>query len=261
MKRSMQEVEDRRHQIVTLLDNALNKQLSVADLASALNVSVMTMRRDLTRLDRMGIIERLHGKARLISQPKNEGDTNNYHLEQIKYAIAKKAATFIKSDMTVFMNTGSTALNTVDFLKELPVTVITNNLNMSHKPMHPRSTIILLGGEILFPKAALVGELAAESLKHIQANICIMSCSGLSVHEGITTGDFRESKINRLMIERCGGLVIVVADYRKIGTNANFSIAALNAIDILITDVYADPQIIKQIEKQGIKVIQVDYQM
>ena len=76
--------------------------------------------------------------------------------------------------MTIYMNTSTTAMHVMDYLKETPVTVVTNNLRMSEQEMHPSSTIILSGGEIHFPKAALVGELAADSLRDINANICFM---------------------------------------------------------------------------------------
>ena len=159
--------------------------------------------------------------------------------------------------MTIYMNTSTTAMHVMDYLKETPVTVVTNNLRMSEQEMHPSSTIILSGGEIHFPKAALVGELAADSLRHINANICIMGCSGINAQVGITTGDFRESKVNQLMVQNSHGLVIVVADYRKIGVTSNFQVAGIQKIDILITDTYGDPTRLKEIEEAGVTVIQI----
>ena len=258
MKRSIQDIRSRRDAIIQALENSENQSLTVETLADLLNVSKMTIRRDLTLLDNMGMIERSHGSAHLIEKPYFEGDTHNSHIERIKYAIAKKAASYVRENMTIYMNTSSTALQTVDFLQEVPITVVTNNLHMSHKVMHPKSTIILSGGEIHFPKAALVGELAAESLKQISANVCIIGCSGFSPESGITTGDFRESKVNQLMVRNSHGTVIVVADYRKIGATSNFLVANLSDIDILITDNYCDPNIIREIESRGVSVIQID---
>ena len=258
MKRSFQSVRERREQIVSLLENSPSQTLSVESLAKQLSVSIMTIRRDLTVLDNMGLVQRNHGSATFMQKPNFEGDTHNKHIEKIKYALARKAASYIKENMTLFVNTSSTALQTVDFLTTIPLTVATNNLQMSFKQMHPSSTIILSGGEIHFPKAALVGDLAAESLAHITADVAILGCSGISPDKGISTGDFHESKINRLMLKQAIDLVIVVADYRKIGTVSNFRIAAVQDIDILITDTYGDPEIIKQIESHGVLVIQLD---
>ncbi|MDO4432248.1 MAG: DeoR/GlpR family DNA-binding transcription regulator [Aerococcaceae bacterium] len=257
MKRSTSDIKWRREQILTLLKEAPNENLSVEALAAQLNVSEMTIRRDLKILDDMGKVIRQHGSATLGEQPHFEGDTHNNPLETLKYTIAKKAASFVKQHMTLYMNTSSTALQCVDFLKELPLTIVTNNLLMSQKEMHPASTIILSGGEIRFPKAALVGDLALRSLTDIHSDIAILGCSGISAEKGITTGNFHEANVNRLMIQNAQSLVIVVADYRKIGTNANFVVTNLDAIDILITDVYADEQMIRDIEAKGVTVLQV----
>jgi len=73
-----------------------------------------------------------------------------------------------------------------------------------------------------------------------------------------TTGDFRESKVNQLMVQNSHGLVIVVADYRKIGVTSNFQVAGIQKIDILITDTYGDPARLKEIEEAGVTVIQID---
>ena len=257
MKRSVQDVRQRRDLMIQALNQSPSKSLTVEILAQLAKVSTMTVRRDLNLLAKMGIIERHHGYAILNEVPFFEGDTQNPHIELIKQAIAEKAATYIEEKMTIYMNTSTTAMHVMDYLKETPITVVTNNLRMSEQEMHPSSTIILSGGEIHFPKAALVGELAADSLRHINANICIMGCSGINAQVGITTGDFRESKVNQLMVQNSHGLVIVVADYRKIGVTSNFQVAGIQKIDILITDTYGDPARLKEIEEAGVTVIQI----
>lgn len=257
MKSSSVNIKHRRTQILYLLEEAPQHNLTVEQLAEALNVSNMTIRRDLMILDDMGVIKRQHGSASFIERPHFEGNTYNDPLERIKYTIARQAASFAKPNMTVYMNTSSTALQCTEFLKDIPLTIVTNNLLMSQKEMHPSSTIILSGGEIRFPKAALVGDLALDSLSHINANIAIIGCSGISAEKGITTGNFHESNVNRLMVKSAQSHVIVVADYRKIGSNSNFVVETLDHVDVLVTDIYADERAVKAIEECGVTVIQV----
>ena len=92
----------------------------------------------------------------------------------------------------------------------------------------------------------------------MSSDISIIGCSGLSIENGITTPVLHESKINSLIIERTNGLVIVVADYRKIGFSSNFTSGNIKDINYLITDTFASPEVIREIEKQGVQVIQVE---
>lgn len=258
MKKSLEEIKQRRDLILNRLTIFPNKSQSVEELADYFTVSPMTIRRDLAVLSKMGVITRQHGYAILNEKPHFEGQTNNDRLECIKQMIAQQAAKYVEANMTIFLNTSATALLSMDYLTDLPLTVITNNLRISQKASNSESTFILLGGEIRFPKEALVGDLTVESLSHINADVLIMGCSGFSAEKGLSTGNIHEAKVNRLMIQNTKQLVVCVADYRKIGTNANFMVTDCDNIDVLITDVYCDPTAIKEIEARGVMVVQVD---
>ncbi|MFD1900284.1 DeoR/GlpR family DNA-binding transcription regulator [Enterococcus termitis] len=159
---------------------------------------------------------------------------------------------------TLFINTGSTALSSLKNLENKRVTIVTNNVKVANLDHNPNSTVILSGGEIRFPKEALVGDIAIDSFSKMSSDISIIGCSGLSVENGITTPVLHEAKINSLIIERTNGLVIVVADYRKIGFSSNFTSGHIKDINYLITDTFAPPEVIREIEKQGVQVIQVE---
>ena len=89
MKRSVQDVRQRRDLMIQALNQSPSKSLTVESLAHLAKVSTMTVRRDLNLLAKMGIIERHHGYAILNDVPFFEGDTQNPHIEQIKQAIAE----------------------------------------------------------------------------------------------------------------------------------------------------------------------------
>ncbi|WP_124059492.1 DeoR/GlpR family DNA-binding transcription regulator [Vaginisenegalia massiliensis] len=258
MKNSLEDIKERRENILSILRQSPQTKISVEQLAQELSVSAMTIRRDLTVLAQMGLVNRGHGFANINEEPHFEGNTHNPCLEQIKQRIAQHAAKYLKDNMTLFINTSMTALTCMDYLADVPLTVISNNLLISQMPVNSHSTFILLGGEIRFPKKALVGDLTVESLSNMNADVLIMGCSGFSASKGLTTSNIHEAKVNRLMIQNTRQLVIVVADYRKIGHNANFVVSDLSQIDILITDVFCDAQAIKEIEAQGVTVVQVD---
>lgn len=257
MKNSYTNINERRNSILSLLKKSDNQYLEVNHLASLMSVSTMTIRRDLDVLEKMGKVVRTHGGASLDVRQKEEGETYNDSLEGIKSNLAKKASTYVDNHMTLFINSSSTALRSVDFLEDRAITLITNNLRVKRKNVHPNTNIILPGGEIRFPKEALVGDLCVTNLSNIHSNVTIIGCSGISAEKGISTNNIHESKVNRIMINNTSGLVIVVSDYRKVGVDSTFIVEDFSKIDVLITDVYADPIAIREIENKGVSVIQV----
>lgn len=131
MKNSAQKIYQRHQYIERLLQEAAESKLSVHDLANLCQVSLMTIRRDLSTLETMGIVTRFHGFVRLNNNYKfNDNASMNSAIEKIKTSIANMAANFIKSNDTVFINTSSTALYTLTALFNKPVNIITNNLRI-----------------------------------------------------------------------------------------------------------------------------------
>lgn len=258
MKNSRENINQRRNDLLHCLETSEQRSLSVTDLADQLNVSAMTIRRDLKVLEEMGKVTHSYGQAALTENPEQEGTTHSPSIEHIKQKLAEKAASFVDDNNSIFINSSSTALNVVDYLKERAVTIITNNLGVQNKHVNACSTVILPGGEIRFPKKSLVGELTLSGLEQVYVDIAVMGCSGISVNSGVSTYKIHESKINRMMIEHSTHAVIMVADYRKIGNDANFFVAPLDKVDVLITDIYANEEELRRIEAQGIDVIQVD---
>lgn len=257
MKQSYEQIQVRRENIIHLLNNADKHTLAVSHIADKIGVSNMTIRRDLDVLEKMGAVERRHGQARLLHEIPFEGDTENRQLENIKQAIAKKAASEIMDNNTVFINSSSTAIQTVGYILSQGNTVITNNIEVVSIDTARSMTVFLTGGEIRYPKEALIGSRALQAIETVNADVAIIGCSGLSFANGITTMNEHESAINKAMINNCNGKVILVADHRKVGNDSSFKVCEWDKIDVLITDNYSDVNTLKEIEKLGITVIQV----
>lgn len=253
MKRSNEEVQQRRTALIALLKKM--KTSDIKTLSKKLKVSEMTIRRDCALLKEMGQIKQSFGKIEFLEEAENELQPTD-PIEEIKNRLAQETANYIKDGSTLFLNTSSSAVKTLYYLKEKRINLLTNNTSVIHMNHHPNSTIVLTGGEIRYPKAALSGDIAVESFSHARSDITIIGCSGLDIEAGISTSVIHEAKVNAKIIENSGKL-IVVADYRKIGKTSNFTIGKIIDIDLLITDCFANQKIIELIEKQGVKVIQV----
>lgn len=253
MKNSYYNIEKRREKIISVL--TVENLKSVDDLAKLLDVSVPTIRRDLTILEQMGLIKRTHGGA-IINQITELNPSTR--LIRIQDALGKVACSFIKDGETIFLNTSQTALHCLSWIGDKRVNVITNNVRAAGVELNPNTTIILTGGEIRFPKEALVNGFAIDTISKVNANIAILGCTGISIEGGVTTEMLQEAKINSLMVSRSTRLRIIVADHRKINRTSNFLTSKLSNIDYLITDIYANPDEVQKLENTGIRVILVD---
>lgn len=224
---------ERRRRIVDLLREGGSVRASV--LAGALGVSETTVRRDLEALARRGLLERSHGGASLpggamplIPAPEHAGS---------KRAIGRAAAGLVLPGETVFLNGGSTTLEVFRHLA-VSATVVSNNVLAALEPVIRDAELILLGGHVRPDPAerTVVGPFATETLRRTFANRAVLGVGGVSADAGLTTPVAAEAEIARLMIEQTRGQVVVVADASKLGAVADFAVAPLERVDVLVTD-------------------------
>lgn len=259
MKNSKNIVYKRKQKILQLLRD--QKTVNITELSQLLSASPMTIRRDLQDFEENGIVERFYGGANLIEgslveDPAKKDLTETSLLR--KHAIAMKAASMIENGDTVFINSSSTGLLIYKYLRGKRVVVITNNAKAIEANRDPQVELVLTGGEVYDWKQALVGDFALQTLSKVSATKCILGVSGISAKGGVTTSVLQETAVNELMLKRCNGMRIVIADSSKIGKENNFATCDLELISHLITNSDADPAQIKLIENRGVEVIPVN---
>lgn len=255
MKMNKAVVDARRNEIMKEIQ-CKGKAL-VDDLAMKLKVSPLTIRRDLQYWEEMGAVERFYGGAKLV-QSFVENDDPQLSNELYKHAIAKYAAQYIQDGDTIFINTSSTALLVIKYIKNKRVTVITNNGKAIFTEHDPMVSICLTGGELRIPKESMVGDFALNNLNKVSASKAFLGCSGFSVASGMTTAILQEVAINEVMINRCIGETFILADHTKIGNNHSFISGAIQSFNYLITDNLADEEELVSMEDTGIKIVKLD---
>ena len=114
--------------------------------------------------------------------------------------------------------------------------------------------VILIGGELRKETYELVGPLAEPAASQLHLDIIFMGVDGLSVEGGLTTHNLVEARVDRMLIDRANE-VVVVADHTKLGRKTFAQIAPLEVAHTLITDSSADPELIRQFERAGLRVI------
>ncbi len=249
MKRSKQFVDQRRARIMRSLQ--LYGELRISFLAEDLEVSTLTIRRDVLALAEAGLVEHRYGRVILKNPLATEFSSTEI---EAKRAIAKAAAALCKDGETILINTSSTALMILQYLKQKRLTVVTNNARVLDADVGQDKQIILTGGELRHPKEALIGDFAMDSLRKVVADRAFIGCSGISVENGVSTAVLQESSVNRLMMERARE-VTIVADHTKIGHDSRFNYGSMEQVHRLVTDRLSSKLLLKRFMKRGTEIL------
>jgi len=249
----------RHHRIQALLEQ--RRVASIAELSDLLQVSEATIRRDLEALEELGALERTHGGAmltrRLPTEPFYSLSATLRPAE--KRGIGAAAADFVAEGETIFINSGTT---TTEVMRRLAgrhdlsrATLVTTNVSATLDMRYAGVEVILLGGHFRPESNAVVGDPARRVLQQIYADKCILGVDGFSLKCGLTTPVAAEAEIARLMLERTRGPVVVVADSSKWGVVSNYEIAAIDQVDILVSDRALPAEAVAGLSEHGVKVI------
>ena len=241
MKTSLSRLPAERQQRIL---NILREEFAIrgSKLSELLNVSEMTIRRDLDTLEQRGLVERTHGGAVF----RQERVLNKFHYQNSKKEnpkqkeqIAQTAASMIEPNDIIYIGEGTTASMVVRFIDpSLPLTLFTNNLGvvLETETINRAAEMILLPGTYNSTTNALSGPLTMELIRQVNATKVFLGADGLSLSAGISTPDIEIAAIERSMIQQTRGQVIVMADHPKFGLVAGITIAPLKHIDILVTN-------------------------
>jgi len=230
----------RRQRILEYLQAHRSARSTV--LRDILHASEATIRRDLEWLEERGMVERSHGGAMLIQRMQQEAIYNNSaRIHQLEKAwIGTSAAALVENGETIFLNNGTTTTEVMLALQRRDdldgITVFTNNVSAAVAAQDAPFGIVLLGGSFRKRSNSLVGRFAADMLRQVYANKVILGVDGVGLKHGCTSPISEEAEIGRLMIERCLGPTMVVADHSKWGVIAQYQVARMDQIDILVTD-------------------------
>ncbi|MBD5806482.1 DeoR/GlpR family DNA-binding transcription regulator [Limosilactobacillus walteri] len=252
MKNSMKNIKDRHKKLIEIIQEM--QETTVHDLAEKLTVSEMTIRRDCETLSNMGKLRLSFGKVSYINE--NDTEVLQKQISLINEKIATAAADYVQDGQTIFINSSQTAIKLLNHLNHKRVNVITNNLLVTQTKIDSQQFVMLSGGEVKSGLHSLTGDNALDAFRRVRASISVIGCSGFDIKNGLTTTNIREGEINRTIIKNCNQLV-VLANYTKLNKTANFTVGTIDDIDTLVTDEFADENIVKQLRARGIEVIQV----
>ena len=246
----------RREKILELLKE--DGSAKVIDLARIFKVTEVTVRQDLEKLEKDGLVLREHGGAYLKNIEDQVRTFSLSHQDNMdkKELIAAKCLEFIESGDSIILDSGSTTTEIAKKLKGFKnLTVITNAINIAMMlGTEPGIELIVTGGEFKPPTLSLTGQKAADFFKGINVQKLFLATAGLSLKAGLTYPSISDLVVKKAMID-AAETTYLVADSTKIGKSSFASLGALSLIDYIITDAGIESKYMEVLKENDIELI------
>lgn len=213
-----------------------HQTVSLDELVTVFDVSKNTIRRDVQELVENGLLKKVYGGVAI-----NHSNLVSFHDRQIqnkteKELIGKAAAEFVEEDDIIFIDSGTTTLEMLEYLKTKQLTIITNNLDFIIQALpYENLNVITLGGVLERKTKAFTSVKSMDVIKAYNINKAFMASTGISLSNGVTNSSPLESEIKKNVVERSSQVFLLV-DHLKFDKYALMTYCSLNEIHYLITD-------------------------
>jgi DeoR family transcriptional regulator, fructose operon transcriptional repressor len=235
-------------------------RLSVADLAATFDVTTETVRRDLSALERIGLIRRVHGGAvpagSLSVIESGVGERETAH-SQAKDAIAAAAVSLLPpAGSSIIVDAGTTTGRLAAALpRDHRLTVITHAVPVAARLAgSPHIELHLLPGRVRPTTQAAVGSDTVAALADLRADVAFLATNGLTLDHGLSTPDRDEAATKRAIVA-AARRTVALADSSKIGVESSIRFATLADLDVLVTDSGIEDVDRKVLEDHGVEVV------
>lgn len=233
-------------------------KVSVLDLCDMLDVSSVTIRKDLKQLEDKNLLFRVHGGATLnnpytMDRPVNVKEKLQTE-EKNKIGIA--ASALIEVNDSIIIASGTTVMALARHIKtKESLTVITSAIQVAEVLLqNPEIDVLMLGGLLRRSSSSVMGPYAEDILKDFFCSKLFVGVDGIDLENGLTTTNVLEAHLNRQMMN-VSNKTIVLADSSKFGKRGFGKICDIDEIDQIITDDGVSPHTVEQLEAKGVKVI------
>lgn len=232
-------------------------RVMVEDLAQRFDVTLQTIRRDLSELADMGHLDRVHGGAVPRTGVTNLGYEHRRQMnEAAKAAIARACAAAIPENSSLIFNLGTTTEAVArELLGHRNITVVTNNMNVANTlAANPGCEIMVAGGALRRSDGGLVGDLTTQFFEQFKVDIAVIGASALDQDGDILDFDLAEVRVSKAIIRRARK-VFLVCDHSKLDRSAPARLASLAEVTTLFTDQPLPPDLARKCEDWGTTVV------
>lgn len=252
----MKNITDRHELILKKLKE--HGRVSIDDLSDQMQVSGVTIRKDLKLLEDKNLLFRTRGGGSISNPYKIEKPIHEKELISVKekQQIAKAAATLIGDNDSIIIGSGTTVFELARCLHPPKrLTVITPALKVALELSDRTNVEVLQLGGMLRPNSSSVAGFFAEHiLGEISCGILFLGVDGIDLSFGLSITNLAETSLDQKMMEAAQS-VVVLADSTKFGQRGVGRIGSLEQIQYIITDDRVSPDTVKQLEEKDVKVI------
>jgi DeoR/GlpR family transcriptional regulator of sugar metabolism len=249
--------EERLTRIVMILKE--RGFVQVEYLARILQVSDMTIRRDLGKCQQRGVVRRCHGGAMLTGANRQEisyEDKSREH-QTIKKSIAETAAGMVKEHMTVFLDAGTTTFEIAQRIKQIPrITIVSTDVYIIHALLPFEPELIYIGGSIQKKTGSAVGGFTELMARQLHFDVSFFGAHSINEHFDVMTPTLEKRFLKSCLAEN-SGKTYIAADFSKFNKTALYRIDNLSDYTGVITDYQFSPEEQQLVEKKQIRTISV----
>lgn len=244
--------EQRKREILSIIRR--EGAVSVTQLCEIFDISTTTIRKDLSDLEKRGLVIRSHGGALAL----NYGRSDDVSIEQRKSLqamekeyIASAAVQYVRPGQAIYLDGSSTVLNLAKKLVEIePLTVVTNSLNVMNELADAQGIKIISLGGVLDPLShCFMGPDVEENLAKLRVDGAFISTKGISIEDGLSDAHIPEARLHQKALQITNTAYLLM-DSSKFDIVCFAVVAGLEQIDYLFTD-KAPPQHFKQALKKA----------
>ena len=246
--------ESRRQKLYNLIK--ARGEIPVSELIERLNVSGMTIRRDLDQLEKERLIRRSYGKAKLTWSDSVELPFEQRAVANLpeKQAIARLASAYVDNIDSIFVDGSTTSNELVKLLSEKKgLTVFTNSLE-SLLLLRGIASVnaFLIGGFLASDGNSMDGDIAISTARNIFVDAAFISCSGYSL-SGLVNNGISGSHLKSIMLENSGKRFLL-ADHTKYNSRGLFLLGKWDKVDVFLTDTQPQDKLLDALEAERVEV-------
>jgi DeoR/GlpR family transcriptional regulator of sugar metabolism len=248
-------LKEERHSFIINEVNVRNRVL-LTDLATRLNVSEDTVRRDLKYLDDQGKVKKVHGGAISNSFHLYSYKEDQIYAHEAKTIIAQKAHTLLKDGQVILMSGGTTNLEFARWLpKNFNATFFTPSLPVAMQlSEHEHIETILIGGRLSKEAQIALGTDTIVALSQIRADLCFLGTSHLDPVHGLTELDWDVVQLKKAMMQASKKIVALTIS-EKINSVQRYKVCETQSIHTLVTELGPNEPFLDPFRKRGLEII------
>lgn len=234
--------------------------MRLRELGAMTGASPATLRRDVTKLEELGQIRRIHGGIEVVeSFQQSHLSARPFGIAQgmnsgKKRALAREAANMCRDGESIIINAGSTTWYMAEYLRERRLQILTNSFPIAQELIGTSGNrIVLPGGEVYREQGIILSPFDEDAIQHFTASRMFMSCHAIS-QMGVIEGDPLIARAEAKLLTRAEQLV-VLADSTKFETRGSMVLCQLAQVHTLITDEDAPPAMLDMMRARGVNVV------